>query len=147
MTENAAYAILRIAPAFFPHVSEVLLMAIVSYLVEAITISWEITKYNAPKNSMVPQTLMGVFCTIVTVCMHTPGDDFEGASRNGFITNSVHYPEAYDNHKLASIVFCAMTWCCWLNSIRVIATRKPADAKTVPAAVAANDVVEVKAAK
>ena len=42
-----------------------LCLAVVSHLAEAITIAWEIIRYNAPARAMIPVTLMGVFATQV----------------------------------------------------------------------------------
>ena len=66
MAENQAYALVRIAPAFFSTNLPVLLLCVVSYLIEAVAILLEQTFYHAPPNSMLPQTLMAVFASIVT---------------------------------------------------------------------------------
>ena len=76
MTENAAYAIVRVAPIFFPDLLPVLLLCVLSYLVEALTIAWEIAKYDAPANAMLPQTLMSVFATLVTFAATSNPDGF-----------------------------------------------------------------------
>jgi len=76
ITENAVYALLRIAPAFFITNVPVLLMCVLSYLIEAITIAWEIIFYNAPNNAMLPQTLMAVFASTVTYAVTTNPDGY-----------------------------------------------------------------------
>ena len=110
IAENAAYAILRIFPAFFITNMPVLLMCVLSYFIEAVTISWEVVKYNAPPNAMVPQTLMGLFATAVTYTV---------------TTNTDGYIKAMDSDLLMYIqVACGLTWACWLASVAKIATKK-----------------------
>ena len=100
IAENAAYALLRIAPAFFIDNVAVLLMCVISYFIEGVTIAWEITKYNAPSNSMLPQTLMGVFASIVTYTVTTNTD--------GYIK------EVDPTLLMVMQTFCGLTWVCWL---------------------------------
>ena len=57
IAENAAYALLRIAPAFFTTNMPVLLMCVISYMIEGLTIAWEFTSFGAPPNAMVPGAL------------------------------------------------------------------------------------------
>jgi hypothetical protein len=100
IAENAAYAVMRIAPIFFITNQAVLCIAVLSYFIEGVTIAWEINAHSAPANSMLPQTLMGVFCTIVTyAATSNPGD---------FIENSD--PDVL----LAMQVLCGLTWACWV---------------------------------
>ena len=55
--EDPAEARAALAPATILHDAAV--------TIEGVTIAWEIAKYNAPANSMVPQTLMAFFaCSI-----------------------------------------------------------------------------------
>ena len=63
---SQAYALLRVAPAIFITNLPVLCMCVISNLIEGLTIMWEITCYNAPAGAMLPQTLMGVFASVVT---------------------------------------------------------------------------------
>ena len=102
-------ALLRVAPIAFITNVPVLLMAVISYFIEGVTIAWEITCYNAPSNSMVPQTLMGVFASVVTatVTMNT----------NGYIK------DRSDELLLAMQVFCGLTWVCWLVGAARTATK------------------------
>ena len=103
MTENAAYAIVRVAPVFFTTNQPILLLAVISYLVEAVTIAWEISSYSAPGNAMLPQTLMGVFSSVVTYASTKNPD--------GFIVNE-------DEHVLMTMQACsALTWVCWVSVV------------------------------
>ena len=109
IAENAAYAVLRIAPAFFITNLPVLLLAVVSYFIEGVTIAWEIAKYNAPANSMVPQTLMAFFASVVTFTATTNTD--------GYIK------EVDPSVLLAMQVFCGLTWACWVVGAASTATK------------------------
>mmetsp|Transcript_5128 Transcript_5128/g.14989 ORF Transcript_5128/g.14989 Transcript_5128/m.14989 type:complete len:199 (+) Transcript_5128:29-625(+) len=110
IAENAAYALLRIAPAFFIQNVEVLLLAVISYFIEGVTIAWEISCYKAPAGSMVPQTLMAVFASIVTYTVTN--------NAGGYIPN-------VDASLLTAMQgFCAATWGCWLVGALSTATAK-----------------------
>lgn len=110
IAENAAYALLRIAPAFFITNMEVLLMCVISYFIEGVTIAWEISSYHAPPGSMLPQTLMGVFASIVTYTV---------------TTNTDGYIKVVDPTILTTLqVFCGLTWGCWLVGAASTATAK-----------------------
>lgn len=102
IAENAAYAVMRLAPVFFIDNPAVLLIAVLSYFIEGVTIAWEISTYSAPANSMLPQTLMGVFSTIVTVAASTEKDDF------------LLPIEDKDDIVTTIQVFCGLTWLCWV---------------------------------
>ena len=110
IAENAAYALLRIAPAFFIDNMAVLLMCVISYFIEGVTIAWEIMCYKAPSNAMVPQTLMGVFATVVTYTVTSNAD--------GYIK------EVDPSLLLATQVFCGLTWVCWLCGASAVAGKK-----------------------
>jgi len=109
IAENAAYALLRIAPALFITNIPVMLMCVASYFIEGLTIAWEIVSYNAPAGSMVPATLMGIFATTVTYTYTTNTDDFVKDVDPMHIT----YMQAT----------CALTWACWLASAITTATK------------------------
>merc|ERR1712146_536923 len=53
-----------------------MIMAICSYLVEAITIAWEVNSYNVPKDAAPPMTLMGLFSTWVMLIAHYNPKDY-----------------------------------------------------------------------
>jgi len=110
IAENACYALCRIAPAFFITNMPVLLMAVISYFIEGVTIAWEISTYNAPANAMLPQTLMGVFATTVTYTATTNAD--------GYIK------DVDPCVLLAMQVACGLTWGCWLVGASAVATKK-----------------------
>ena len=110
IAENAAYALLRVAPALFITNVPVLLMAVVSYFLEGVTIAWEIAKYEAPTNAMLPQTLMAVFASATTYTVTTNTD--------GYIK------EVCPDLLLAMQVFCALTWGCWLVAVSAVAGKK-----------------------
>jgi len=110
IAENAAYALLRIAPAFFITNLPVLLMAVISYFIEGVTIAWEISSYSAPGSSMLPQTLMAVFASTVTYAVTTNPD--------GYIK------EVDETVLLATQVFCGLTWLCWIVGASATATKK-----------------------
>ena len=103
IAENAAYALLRIAPAFFITNLPVLLMAVISYFIEGITIAWELMYYSAPPNAMLPQTLMGVFASIVTYTATTNAD--------GYIK------DVDPMVLLAMQISCGLTWLCWVGGL------------------------------
>jgi len=110
ITENAAYALLRIAPAFFTTNLPVLLMCVISYAIEAITIAWEQISFGAPANSMLPQTLMAVFASVVTYTATTNEDGYIPAVEPAVL--------------LAMQSVCALTWVCWGAAASFVATRK-----------------------
>jgi len=112
IAENAAYALLRIAPAFFITNMPVLLMCVISYFIEGVTIAWELSTYDAPAGSMLPQTLMGVFASVVTYTVTTNTD--------GYIK------EVDPDLLLAMQSFCALTWGCWLVGAASTAKAKKA---------------------
>lgn len=98
MAENQAYALLRVAPIFFITSAPVLLLCVISYLIEAIAIMTEQVYYHAPPNAMLPQTLMGVFSTVVT---------FAAMTDDGFISDMS--PGLLLLIKLS----CGSCWVCW----------------------------------
>jgi len=112
ITENAAYALLRIAPAFFITNMPVLLMCVISYFIEGVTIAWELSSYNAPTNAMLPQTLMSVFASVVTYTVTM--------NANGYIKT------IDPSELLAMQVFCGLTWGCWVVGAFSQATKKKA---------------------
>lgn len=112
IAENAAYALLRIAPAFFIDNMAVLLMCVISYFIEGVTIAWEIACYEAPNNSMVPQTLMGVFASVVTYAVTTNAD--------GYIK------EVDPTLLVAMQTFCGLTWVCWVCGASAASGKKAA---------------------
>lgn len=86
-----------------------LLLAVVSYFIEGLTIAWEITAHEAPPSSMVPATLMCVFASVTT---YTATMNAEG------------YIKDVDPSVLMALqVFCALTWGCWLASAATTATK------------------------
>ena len=109
IAENAAYALLRIAPAFFITNLPVLMMCVLSYFIEGLTIAWEITSHSAPPNAMVPQTLMGVFASAVT---YTATMNADGYIKDVDPTVLMVLQGA-----------CAMTWVCWLCGAVSTATK------------------------
>jgi hypothetical protein len=110
IAENAAYAVLRIAPAIFITNQEVLLLCVVSYFIEGVTIAWEIMRYDAPPKSMVPQTLMGVFASVTTYAYTT--------NEGGFIK------DVDPMLLMATQATCGLTWLCWLGGALTTATKK-----------------------
>ena len=102
MSENAAYAVMRLSPFFLYKSTAVLTLACLSYVVEALTIMWELTTYNAPARSMLPATLMAVFCTVTTLTvMCNVGDTI---------------PDVEPGLVSVMQVCCCLTWACWLVS-------------------------------
>ena len=77
-----------------------ILLCVISYFIEGITIAWEIAKYKSPPNAMVPQTLMGIFASVVTYTTTMNAD--------GYI------PSVDPTELMAMQAFCAATWGCWL---------------------------------
>lgn len=110
IAENAAYALLRLAPVFFITNLPILLCTVVSYFIEGVTIAWEIASYNAPANSMLPATLMGVFATVTTYTATVNAD--------GYIK------DVDPTVLLAMQVFTGLTWGCWMVSAGATATAK-----------------------
>ena len=110
MAENVAYALLRLMPIFYITNVPVLLGAVISYFIEGVTIAWEIFSYNASANSMLPQTLMGVFASIVTYTVTMNAD--------GYIK------EVYPTDLLVMQIFCGLTWMCWVVGAFSTATKK-----------------------
>ncbi|XRB06290.1 hypothetical protein NFJ02_27g62420 [Pycnococcus provasolii] len=109
IAENAAYAVMRLAPVVFPSNPAVLLTAVLSYFVEGVTIAWEIAFHHAPANSMLPQTLMGVFATVVTyAATSNPGGFVKG------LTPTVLQ---------AMQATCGLTWACWVVGAGATATK------------------------
>ena len=75
--ENLAYALLRFAPVFFIKDLNVLCMCTLSYAIEGSTIAWEISTWGCTDGrAMLPQTLMGVFSSIVTYAATTNPEGF-----------------------------------------------------------------------
>jgi len=110
IAENTAYAVMRIAPIFFTNNLPVLLITVVSYFVEGFTICREITKYKSPPDAMGPQTLMGVFASVVTYAA---------------TTNTGGYIKEVDPTVLMALQgFCGLTWACWVASVVAMATAK-----------------------
>jgi len=110
MTENAVYALLRVAPAFFITNVPVMLLCVISYFIEGVTIAWEICKYKCPANAMLPQTLMAVFASIVTYTVT--------CNKDGYI------PSPCPKQVLAMQVFCGLTWVCWVFGAYGTASKK-----------------------
>jgi len=110
ITENAAYALLRLGPLVFITNLPVLLLCVLSYLVEGITIAWEIMSHEAPPNAMLPQTLMGIFATLTTYTATINTD--------GFIK------DIDPSILLAMQISTALTWVCWLGAASTVATKK-----------------------
>lgn len=107
MAENVAYAIMRGGPAFFLTCTPVLCLAVVSHLAEAITIAWEIIRYNAPARAMIPVTLMGVFATQTTLTVFWNVDN----------TIANVCPTVL----LVMQVCCGLIYGCWLSSAAFLA--------------------------
>ena len=105
MTENAAYALVRIAPIFCPTNVPILFLSVLSYLVEALTIAWEICRYSAPGNAMLPLSLMCVFSSVVTYAATT-----EWGKVDGFIDDDDLSP-ALDFMQAATLA----TFICWVS--------------------------------
>jgi len=107
IAENAAYAILRGVPGFYVLFSPALAMpaltmAVMSHAAEALTIAWEIAKYNAPPDSAPPMTLMGIFATWTLFVV--------SGNPDGYFTvdeGSLFYMK----------VFVGITWACWLYGV------------------------------
>ena len=110
MAENQAYALLRVAPIFFITSAPVLVLCAISYLIEAIAIMTEQFYYHAPPNAMLPQTLMGVFCTVVT---------FAATTDDGFISDMT--PELL----LAIQITCGLCWVCWAFGLKASSGNEP----------------------
>eukprot|EP00942_MAST-04A_sp_MAST-4A-sp1_P010201 g10201.t1 len=111
MTENQAYALVRIAPIFFITNFPVLLLCVISYVIEAVTIMTEQMYYNAPPNAMVPQTLMAVFASVVTYTATTNAD--------GFIAD-------IDPMLLQAMqVSCGICWLCFLLGAKASGSNAP----------------------
>merc|ERR1719284_1566356 len=51
MAENAAYALIRLAPVFFIKNMGVYILCTISYFLEGASISWEINFYNGTKDT------------------------------------------------------------------------------------------------
>jgi len=103
VAENTAYAVMRIAPIFFSDSLPVLLIVVVSYFVEGLTICREIIKYKSPPDAMPPQTLMAVFASVVTYAA---------------TTNTDGYIKEVDPTVLVVLqAFCGLTWLCWVAGL------------------------------
>jgi len=109
IAENAAYALLRLAPIIFITNLPVLCMCVASYFIEGLTIMWEISQYEAPPNAMLPVTLMGVFASITTYTATT--------NTNGYIE------DIDPSVLLAMQLACGLTWLCWVSSALALASK------------------------
>jgi len=103
MSENLAYALMRLAPLFFVKSIPVYLVCIISYLLEGSSIEWEINFYNGTKDALPPSTLMCVFSTWVLLTVHFNQGDF--------IT------EVDPDIFMLMCVSVAMTWWVWIMSL------------------------------
>ena len=110
ITENAAYALLRASPAIFITNVPIITTCVISYLIEAVTVSWEITCWNCPADGMVAVTLMGVFASISTYTVST--------NPEGYIAD---VPENLVVVMKAATAGC---WLCWVISAGSLATKK-----------------------
>jgi len=111
MAENQCYAVLRLAPIFFITNMPVLLLCAISYLIEAFTIMTEQVRYHAPPSAMLPQTLMAVFCSMLTYTVTTNAD--------GFISN-------VDPQFLQVIQgICGLCWICFLVGLNASRGNSP----------------------
>ena len=117
IAENACYALCRISPIFFITNIPVLLICVISYFIEGVTIAWEINSYGAPAGAMLPQTLMGVFASVTTYTVTMNAD--------GFIPETAD--SAFETMVMQAV--CAMTWACWVAGAAGTAMKKPAAAK------------------
>jgi len=112
IAENTAYAVMRIAPIFFSDSLPVLLIVVVSYFVEGFTICREILKYKSPADALPPQTLMGVFASVVTYAA---------------TCNTGGYIKVVDPMVLMALqIFCGLTWVCWLVGVTAAQKNKTA---------------------
>jgi hypothetical protein len=109
MAENASYALIRLAPIFFIRDMNVYCICTISYLLEGLSISWEINFYNGTKEAMPPATLMCIFSTWVLLTTKFNG---------GFI------PDFDDNVFVVMCVSVAMTYLCWIASAMAV-SKKP----------------------
>ena len=75
-----------------------LVMAVISHFIEAVTIAWEIYKYNAPVDSAPPMTLMGIFATWTLLTV---------------MNNSGDYLTVDDPSLTAMQAFTGLTWAAW----------------------------------
>lgn len=85
----------------------VLLMCVISYAIEGMTIAWELASYKAPANAMLPQTLMGVFASVVTYTATTNTDGYIPVVEPGLL--------------LAMQIFCTLTWVFWIKGFMATA--------------------------
>lgn len=115
IAENAAYALTRIAPAIFITNVPIILICVLSYAIEAITISWEIRTHGAPANAMLPQTLMCVFGAASTYTVMTNPDGFIAAVDANLLMAMK-----------GAVGVCLL---CWVGSAASIATRPKSKAK------------------
>jgi len=111
IAENQGYAVLRGAAGLFTlysgmYAGPVLVMAVASHLIEAMTIAWEIFSYNAPKDAVPPMTLMGLFSLWVTLTCHFNRDDLDDM-----------YIIIEDKLMMTMYALCGLTWICWLIGI------------------------------
>jgi len=122
ITENAAYAILRGVAGLYVLYSgalamPALTMAVCSHFVEALTIAWEIFKYNAPADAAPPMTLMGIFSTWTLLTV---------------MNNSGGYLTVDDLSLLMMKIFVGLTWTAWLwGVIGVIKNKRSGVGKTM----------------
>jgi len=104
MSENAAYACLRGGAGLYVIYSgslamPALTMAVISHFLEALSIAWEIFKYNAPVDAAPPMTLMGIFSTWTLLTV---------------MNNSGSYLAIDDVSLVVMKVFVGLTWTAWL---------------------------------
>jgi len=118
MAENAAYALLRLAPIFFIKDMGIYCICTISYLLEGLSISWEINCYNGTKDALPPATLMCVFSTWVLLTVKFNG---------GFL------PDFDDSVFTVMCVSVGLTWLCWIASLMGL-SKKPDGSKPLATA-------------
>ena len=118
IAENAAYAVLRGVAGIYLLVSPglampLLLTAVMSHFIEAVTIAWELFAYGAPPDAAPPMTLMGIFSTWTLLTTMNNAE--------GYIT--IDEPSL-----LAMKVFVGLTWFAWLcGVIGIVKNKKKID--------------------
>jgi len=103
MSENLAYALMRLAPLLFIKHIPLYVVCTISYLLEGSSISWEINFYNGTKDALPPATLMCIFSTWVLLTVHFNQDDF--------------LPQVDPDIFKVMCVSVGMTWLAWIMSL------------------------------
>ena len=110
MAENLMYALARAAPFFFYTSVPAMAVCVGSHTVEAITIAWEVRRFEGPPTCLVAQTLMAVFSTgVFLTTYHNPGRVIPGPGTPG--------PFFF----MASCV--GLNWLLWLSTLGILASR------------------------